>query len=140
MESKEMLNALTVLRSKLDNNGILMTTNMTGRGYRPGKHWYTFNTEFPENAPTRSVEGRAKLKFIEDQKVKVQEFTDHKRKESFIFHDRFHSGKAYKSAFDAAGLKLLETHKPLGKEEDMKAWESEKETPPYKMHVLRNRK
>jgi 2-polyprenyl-3-methyl-5-hydroxy-6-metoxy-1,4-benzoquinol methylase len=137
MESKDMTEVLRILNSKLSENGILIVTNTTAQLYRPENSWYTFNTQFPENKPTRVSDDHSKLKYYEDQPIKVQVFANKERTQSFTFSDHFHSGSAYRTAYNTAGLKLLEMHKPIGKVEDKIEWESEKDTPPYKIHVLR---
>lgn len=55
---------------------------------------------------------------------------------SFTFYDFFHSGASYRKAYQEAGLALLETHKPIGRESDRIAWEDEKESSPYKIHIV----
>lgn len=137
MESKEMTEVLRTLNSKLAENGIIIVTNTTAQLYRPENSWYTFNTQFEENLPKRVSNDHSKLKYHEDQSIKVQVFANKERTQSFTFSDYFHSGSAYRIAYNAAGLKLLETHKPIGKIEDKIEWKSEKDTPPYKIHVLR---
>jgi 2-polyprenyl-3-methyl-5-hydroxy-6-metoxy-1,4-benzoquinol methylase len=136
MESKDMAEVLATLHSKLAEDGILIVTNTTSKVYRPENTWYSFKTDFPENVPTRVVDGAEKLKYIEDQPVKIHVFASKSRDQGFSFCDYFHSGSAYRNAYASAGLKLLETHKPLGKPDDKVEWHSEQKVPPYKIHVL----
>lgn len=136
MKSSEMLSIVKLLKSKLNENGILIVTNPTARAYRPENKWYTFNTEFCENIPSRQLDIQKKLKFHEDQSIKIQVFAAKDSEKSFTFFDFFHSGSAYRNVYKAAGLKLLESHKPVGMQEDKIAWHSEFSKPPYKIHVL----
>ncbi|OGT35640.1 MAG: hypothetical protein A3F11_06960 [Gammaproteobacteria bacterium RIFCSPHIGHO2_12_FULL_37_14] len=136
MKEAQMLLVLEALKNILSENGILIVTNPTGRAYRPENHWFTFNNQFTENVPTRKKEGSEKLRYIEDQPVKMQVFASAGSDQSFTFFDYFHSGSAYRRTYTAAGLKLLETHKPTGKPDDKIAWCAEAEVPPYKLHIL----
>lgn len=54
------------------------------------------------------------MKYHEDQPIKVQVFANSTREKSFTFFDYFHSGEGYRNAYKAAGIHLLETHKPVG--------------------------
>lgn len=136
MQFKEMLLTLTQLRSRLSEQGIILITNPTARAYRFENQWYTFNNQFEENKPKIKLESHNKLKFQEDQEIKVQVFSSKESDQNFIFHDYFHSGSAYRKAYASASLQLLETYKPIGKPEDNIKWEAEQTTPPYKMHIL----
>jgi len=136
MQTTEMLTVLTTLNSRLSENGVIIVTNPTARAYRLENSWYSFNNQFPENTPTQKSDKNQKMKFIEDQPIKVQVFASKNSEQSFTFYDYFHSGSAYKKAYSSAGLQLLETHKPIGKPEDNIEWEAEKNIPPYKLHVL----
>lgn len=137
MPSDEMHAVLTLLQSKLSERGVLIVTNPTARAYRLENTWYSFNNQFPENTPTQKRDKSQKLKFVEDQPIKVEVFSSKNSEQSFTFYDFFHSGDAYRNAYHAAGLHLLETHKPIGKPEDNMEWEAEKEIPPYKVHILK---
>lgn len=136
MPEKEMLTLLPRLKSLLSKNGILIITNPTARSYRLENKWYTFNNQFSQNAPLIKLEGEERMKFQEDQPIRVQVFATRKSTESFTFYDFFHSGKAYRNAYEMSGLKLLATHKPKGKVEDMIEWKDENEKPVYKIHLL----
>ena len=137
IRSNEFLSVLSALRDRLSEHGVLIVTNPTGRAYRQENKWYTFGNHFPENKPTRQSQSHTKLKFDENQPIKVQLFTSKDKASSFTFYDFFHSGSSYRKAYQAAGLKLLATHKPLGLSNDNIEWRSEVKVPPYKQHVLR---
>lgn len=136
MKEQEMTHLLGTLKMLLSENGILIVTNPTARAYRPENRWYTFNNQFPENIPTRKIDVNEKLKYTEDQPIKIQVFSSRGSAQSFTFFDYFHSGTAYRRSYTAAGFQLLETHKPIGKSNDQIAWCAEAEVPPYKLHVL----
>lgn len=136
MKSSDMLDVLAKLKNRLTKDGVLIVTNPTARAYRPGAEWFTFNNQFPENTPTRKSDAHEKMKYHEDQPIKVQVFANSTRDKSFTFFDYFHSGEGYRNAYKAAGLQLLETHKPVGCPEDHIQWKAEESTPPYKIHVL----
>lgn len=136
MPEEEMHKQLCLLSPKLAKDGILLVTNTTAKVYRQENNWYTLNNKFPENKGNQDSEKEGKLKLPEDYKVKLQCFVAKDSDLSFTFFDYFHSGSAYRKAYTAAGLKLLETHKPIGKDEDNFKWETESEKPPFKIHVL----
>lgn len=136
MKEQEMLHLLATLKTLLSEDGILIVTNPTARAYRPENYWYTFNNKFPENMPTRKNGIDEKHRYHEDQPVKIQVFASKGSDRSFTFFDYFHSGDAYRRSYTAAGLRLLETHKPTGRLDDGIDWRSELTAPPYKLHVL----
>lgn len=138
MKENQMLDVLNLLKSKLSQNGILIVTNPTARAYRPENQWYTFNNQFPENTPTRKSEVENECKYYEDQPIKIQVFASKNSDKSFTFFDYFHSGLQYRSAYQSAGLQLIETHKPIGSANDHIDWRAESIKPPYKIHVLGN--
>lgn len=132
---QDKMNAiLEDIQSLLSETGIAIITNCSSKAYKTSNKWYTFNNQFAENYPSQLNEQQ--LKFKEDQAIKVQVFASHGSDISFTFYDFFHSGAVYRNAYQAAGLELIETHKPIGKESDGIAWEAEKESSPYKIHVL----
>ncbi len=135
LQQKNMLNVLKIIQPLLIDSGALIVTNCTSKAYKRSNKWYSFNNNFPQNEPTEIRNN--KPKFQDDQPIKVQIFTHTAgNSASFTFFDFFHSGKAYRSAYEAAGLQLLETHKPIGRDSDGIPWRSEKEYSPYKIHVL----
>lgn len=136
MQASKMLDALSLLKNKLSKNGVIIVTNPTSKAYRPENQWHTFNNQFPENTPTRQSDNSPKLKYHEDQPIKVQVFAAKGSDKSFTFFDYFHSGSAYRSAYQSAGLQLIETHKPIGNAHDQIEWKSEMTKPPYRIHVL----
>lgn len=137
MKSDRMTDVLKKIQSLLDETGVAIVTNCASKAYRHGKEWYTFNSNFDENIPRGNTLSKSNLrKFAEDQPIKVQVFASHGSNISFTFFDFFHSGSAYRKAYENAGLSLLETHKPVGKQSDGINWKMETLHSPYKIHVL----
>lgn len=137
-QQNKMNAILKDIQSLLTDSGISIITNCTSKAYKTSNKWYTFNNKFEENYPSELSNN--KLKFKEDQPIKVQVFSSYGSDISFTFYDFFHSGSAYRNAYKAVGLDLLETHKPIGKESDGIEWESEKKHSPYKIHILSKHK
>lgn len=135
-KEKEMADIIKAIRPLLSDSGILIVTNCNGKAYDRRNKWYSSNNDFPENESTPLPISR-KLKFMEDQPVKVEVMTRNIGS-SFTFFDFFHSGSAYRKAFKQAGLLLADTHKPMGVDLDGMDWAAEKECSPYKIYVLRN--
>lgn len=131
VENKQdkMTDILKKLQSRLSDSGIAIVTNCASKAYRKTNKWYSFGNDFPENEPRVLKNG--KMKFEEDQPIKVQV-----GRNGFTFFDFFHSGAAYRSSYQSAGLNLLKTHKPIGRESDGIEWQSENDYSPYKIHVL----
>lgn len=136
-QQNKMNAILKDIQSLLTDSGISIITNCASKAYKASNKWYTFNNKFEENSPSGLSN---KLKFKEDQPIKVQVFASYGSDISFTFYDFFHSGSAYRNAYQAVGLDLLETHKPVGKESDGIDWESEKKHSPYKIHILSKQK
>lgn len=137
VELKEdvMRGVLTKIQSLLNDQGFALITNCASKAYNKANKWYTFNNDFAENEPSELKDN--KLKFKEDQSIKVQVFASKSSDMSFTFFDFFHSGKAYQRAYQSAGLALIETHKPLGKASDGMQWQQELKSSPYKIHIVR---
>ena len=51
-------------------------------------------------------------------------------------HDVLHTDEDYRSTFAAAGLRLVDTHHPLGRSDDPFPWVSEERVSPWAIHVL----
>lgn len=136
VENKEVLMSeiLKTIQSLLNESGISIITNCTSKSYKKTNKWYTFNNDFEENTPTVALGN--KTTFVEDQPIKVQIFASYGSNIHFTFFDFYHSGAAYRRAYLAAGLDLIETHKPHGNETDGIPWRDEINQSPYKIHVL----
>ena len=124
---------LKIIQPLINTTGVLIVTNCASKAYKKANKWYSFNNDFPENEPVEIRNG--KLKFKDDQPIKVQ-ITTNDKETSYTFFDFFHSGRSYRDAYEKAGLQLAETHKPVGSISDHLPWKSEMNFSPYKIHVL----
>jgi ubiquinone/menaquinone biosynthesis C-methylase UbiE len=131
---KEMLTILNKIQPILDDSGVLIVTNCTSKAYKRSNRWYSFNSDFQENDCTVIKNGKPKIE--EDHPVKVQ-VSSYDSGASFCFFDFYHSGRAYRNAYESNGFKLQETHKPMGKQTDGLKWKDEVSFSPYKIHVLK---
>src|SRR3990167_4777910 len=134
MKQSSMTEILKSIESLLNSSGIAIITNPAGKAYKRSNKWLTFNNDFDENMPSEMR--KEKIKFAEDQPIKVQVFAANGSDTSFTFFDFFHSGAAYRNAYQEASLNLLETYKPIGKGYDEIEWRTEKQYSPYKLHVV----
>ncbi|HBV98953.1 MAG: hypothetical protein JL50_19095 [Peptococcaceae bacterium BICA1-7] len=118
---------VTILRemgSLLKRGGIIVNLVSSPEIYI--NEWASFSTrDFPENKRARSGD---KVKII------ITDIEDKRPVEDFICTD-----DDYKEIFKKAGLELVETFKPLGKESDTYKWASETSTAPWNIYVLTNK-
>lgn len=85
--------------------------------------WTSFSTrDFPENR-TATSGGRVRIVMLD--------VPDRRPVEDVLWLD-----DDYRAAYAAAGLALLETHRPLGTESDPFPWVSEREVSPWAIYVL----
>jgi SAM-dependent methyltransferase len=86
--------------------------------------WASFSTkDFPEN---RSAKCGDKVKII------VTAIDDKRPVEDIIWPD-----KDYRETYKKAGLKLIQTHKPLAREDEPFTWVNETKIAPWVIYVLR---
>lgn len=130
----EMADIIKQLQSLIASDGVMITTNTTRQAYKHSNKWYTLDNDFQENIPQEFRDDKHRLK--DDQSVSLAVKDPGNGEQLFRFFDFFHSGKTYKSAYSAAGLQLMQTHRPIGKETDGLSWKSESAFSPYKIHVL----
>ena len=101
-------------------DGRVIVVEATDALYR--HEWLSFSTAaFPENGDAKSGDP-VRVAFRErlDQPVVDVLWTD----------------EDYRRSFAAAGLRLLETHLPLAREDDPQPWISEREVAPWVVYVL----
>lgn len=85
--------------------------------------WLTFSsTEFPENQQARSGDR---------VRVRILVGTDRRPVDDLYWTD-----EDYLETYAAAGLQLLETHRPLGRPDEPHAWTTELTVSPFAMYVL----
>jgi hypothetical protein len=112
---------LKQLGSLLNSTGIIILVNSTPEIYV--NEWLSFSTkDFPEN---KSAKGGDKVKII------MTDVVDKRPVEDIVWFDN-----DYRNLFAAAGLKLIETHKPLGKTSEPYAWVNETKIAPWVIYVL----
>lgn len=86
--------------------------------------WLSFSsTEFPENRAARAGD---------PVRVTIREGADQRPVD-----DLYWTEEEYRATYVAAGLDLLETHRPLGRPDDPHAWTTERTISPWAIYVLR---
>ena len=90
---------------------------------------------FEENRP-KLINEKGKAKLAEGQPVKLK-LHDHTTKSEFIVSDFFYSGKYYSKLYTETGFTSLGVLKPIAQKSDeiYDKLKSEKEKPPYKIHI-----
>ena len=115
---KEIANYLLEAKRVLNERGVFVLVAGSGKMY--SEDWLVFSTDFPENKQLSSGD-EAKI-FLPVEGI---EFTDF-----------YWTEKDYQQLFEEAGLSVLETHYPLGKEDDPYDWKEEVRSSPYVIYVL----
>lgn len=83
--------------------------------------WLSFTTAYPENAGAR----------VGDVvRIAITDGDDRRP-----IHDVLWDDAAYRADFDAAGLALLETHRPLGRPDEPYPWGTELTVSPWALYV-----
>lgn len=112
---------LSGLRARLNPRGVLILLGSTPEMYT--HDWASFTTShFPENAAARSGDV---------VKVIITDVEDGRHVDDILWLD-----EDYRDAFHAAGLRILETHRPLATGEEPYAWINEMRVPPWVIYVL----
>jgi SAM-dependent methyltransferase len=113
---------LKQLGGSLNDNGIILMVNSTPEIYV--NEWLSFSTkDFPEN---KKAKGGDKVKII------MTDVEDKRPVEDIVWFDN-----DYRDLFSVAGLKLIETLKPLGKTSELYAWVNETTIAPWVIYILR---
>lgn len=85
--------------------------------------WVSFSTrDFPRNRYARSGE---------TVRIVMLDVDDHRPVEDVLCTE-----DDYRAVHQAAGLRTVEVHRPLGQEEDGVTWKTEREVSPWAIHVL----
>jgi SAM-dependent methyltransferase len=113
---------LTQIKKLLLPEGIMINLVSSPEIYT--HEWASFTTkDFPENRDAESGDQvKIIMKDVEDSRPVV---------------DVVWSDEAYRKVYDEAGVRILHTHKPLGKPEEPYDWLSETEIAPWVIYVLR---
>lgn len=135
-------NTLLGITAILDNiyqllgvNAIAIITNCNAVVYEPGKKWYSFHANHPENSQHTNCSTPNNYEPSDGQRVKSTVF-DKKTNISFTFYDYYYTGLTYQKAYKNSDLTLIATRLPIGSTLDGKAWLSEKKHAPYRIDVL----
>jgi len=113
---------LKQLGGLLNNKGVILIVNSTPEIYI--NEWLSFSTkDFPEN---KLAKGGDKVKII------MTDVEDKRPIEDIVWFDY-----DYRNLFDANGLKLIETIKPLGKTTEPYAWVNEITIAPWVVYILK---
>lgn len=120
-EKQETIRAnLAALRTTLAPDSRLIVVEPTAILYQC--EWLSFSTaDFPENASAKSGDPVGAI------------FRD--RTDSPVY-DILWTDADYRQSFEAAGLRLLETHLPLARDDDPEPWISERDIAPWVIYVL----
>lgn len=111
---------LTALRKLLRPDGRLVLLASTPELYV--HEWVTFTTAaFPENADARSGDR---------VRIVIREGGDPRPVDDLLWFD-----DDYRGTFQRAGLELLATHRPLGRDDEPHAWINETRVPPWVVYV-----
>ena len=120
VENRQKL--LKVLRSLLDGEGRLVLVDSTPEIYL--NEWSSFSTKnFPENREAKSGD---KVKII------MTDVEDKRPVEDIIWFD-----EDYRELFKKTGLGLVESHKPLGKDDEPYRWVNETRIAPWIIYILK---
>lgn len=119
--SDRKLPLLGALRSKLKPTGRLI--NLVSSPDIYVHEWVSFTTEeFPENR--RAKDG-------EKVKIVMLDVEDNRPVEDILCTD-----ERYRQLYDTAGLKVIDTHHPLGRPNDPFQWRSEAHVAPWCIYAL----
>jgi SAM-dependent methyltransferase len=113
---------LSALGGLLRPGGVLVNVVSSPDIYR--HEWASFTTqEFPGNGEARSGDR---------VRIVMTDVPDRRPVEDILWSDQ-----AYQECYAAAGLELLETHRPLGRDDEPYRWISETSIAPWVIYVLR---
>lgn len=84
--------------------------------------WLSFTTAYPENADARTGDV---------VRIAITDGGDRRPIQDVLWDDA-----AYRADFTAAGLEVLETHRPFGRPDEPYAWQTELSISPWLLYVL----
>jgi SAM-dependent methyltransferase len=110
------------LRDLLNSNGRIISVVSSPDIYK--NEWASFTTkDFPENLTARSGD---KVRII------MTDVEDRRPVEDIVWYD-----ESYCEVYKQAGLELVETYKPLGREDETVVWVNETRIAPWVIYVLK---
>ncbi len=113
---------LSAVKNLLNEDGRIILLDSTPEIYK--NEWASFTTkDFPENKHAQSGD---RVKII------MTDVEDKRPVEDLIWYD-----EDYRKIFKKAGLKLIETYKPLAKEDEPYKWVNEMAIAPWVIYVLK---
>jgi SAM-dependent methyltransferase len=110
---------LGAIRQRLAPDGRLVLIASAPELY--AREWLSFTTSFPKNADARTGDV---------VRIAITDGSDPRPIQDILWDDA-----AYRADFDAAGLTVMETHRPLGRTDEPYAWETELEVSPWLIYV-----
>jgi ubiquinone/menaquinone biosynthesis C-methylase UbiE len=123
------------IQSTLSDQGIAIITHNTAKAYDEANRWVSFSTNFTENK--RGVFDSEKNKYTRADGNPVTKAMVKDGVKLHTFYDFFYRRRTYRTAFTAANLDLITSHKPLGTSDDHIDWQSETSIAPYRIDILR---
>jgi SAM-dependent methyltransferase len=110
---------LGAIRARLAPAGRLVLIASAAELY--AHEWLSFTTSYPENAAARTGD---------IVRIAITDGDDDRPIQDVLWDDA-----AYCADFEAAGLALLETHRPLGRADEPYAWDTELRVSPWALYV-----
>ena len=111
---------LDAIRRRLAADGRLIVIASAPDLY--AHEWLSFTTAYPENAGARTGD---------IVRIAITDGGDRRPIQDVLWDDA-----AYRADFTAAGLEVLETHRPLGRPDEPYAWQTELDVSPWLLYVL----
>lgn len=118
----KILSYLKVANKMLRKDGVMII--ITGSEVMYSNDWLVMETDFPENKLLRS--GKKVKIFLPDVDMEITDY--------------YWTENDYRSLFDKSGFKVINTHHPLGRNEEIYEWKDEKFSSPFVIFILKTEK
>jgi len=116
---EEMKNILLEAKRVLKEEGIIVITVTAAESYQ--RKWESWFFDFPENKTTLVSGNKVKILF---------------RGTNVVLYDYYWTDEDYRQLFNDVGLKIFETYRPLGRDEDPFEWLDETTISPIIIYIL----